>query len=271
MNIGYFLTGTGGFPQGCGGGPVCGLNVLGGHGYYFSSGSKTSDEPSDFSFLSNATAVQISLVAAFGGKNAAGNVWSGDMPTVIGYYDASATSGAGAAASEVPLWGSGIIPQRVGYTFTLTPYANYGLYATVCTATVLQGGVYKCTATQTYYSNTSFDPAGETTHQHFALFAVLDDTETYYIGFEDLLDNTGEGHGDYNDVILRIVTGSPPSSGVINPTGPPIINPTGPPVINPTGGGSLVPEPGTFALASVGLLALLVYRFRRDRASPAVD
>ena len=189
--------------------------------------------------MRNSAAVQISLLGAFCGKNTGGNVWSGNLPTVIGYFDASATTEAAAAASEVPLFAGGTIPQSVGSTFTvIPPYARYGLYAIVCSATaLLPNGAYKGKATQTYYSDANFDPSGETTHQHFALFTLLEDPETYYVGFEDLTNDTGEGHGDYNDVILKIATGqggsSNPSGGNINPLGP----------------ASLVPGSGTFALA----------------------
>src|SRR6516164_11564779 len=104
MNIGYFLTGTGGFPAACGINILCGSNFLGASGAYYASGMPLpADAPNDFSFLRNSTSLQITVLGAYAGKNTAGNLWSGNMPTSIGYYDASLTTTAAAAMSEVQL------------------------------------------------------------------------------------------------------------------------------------------------------------------------
>ncbi|MBV8844855.1 MAG: DUF4114 domain-containing protein [Bryobacterales bacterium] len=251
MNVGYFLTGTGGFPAACGANALCGTNYLGNAGQYYSAGPKVPDDPSDFSFLRTSTAVQITVLGAFAGKNTAGNVWSGNMPTTIGYYDASATTEADAAASEVTLWSPGGIPGAVGTTLPLIPiYSNYGFYETVCTQTVLTSGGYQCVATATFFSNSNLNPVGQTAFQHFALFSLSTNSDTYFIGFEDLPANsTIEGLGDYNDVVLELASGSGGGSGSPITTG--LL-------------GSTVPEPGTLLLVGIGLLGVGGFLARRS-------
>jgi hypothetical protein len=222
MNIGYFLTGTGGFPAGCGSSPLCGANYLGISGQYYSAGLLFNDQPLNFSFLRNSVALQITILGAYS---------PGNMPTSFGYYDASATTLAAAVAIEVTLFASGTIPGAVGTSIKVSPYANYGFFETVCTAAVLSGSTYTCTATQTYFSNSNLNPAGETAHQHFALFNLVNHPEVYFIGVEESPANDPiEGLGDYNDVIIAI--------GDFRPSAPP------------------APEPATFSMIGVGLLVL---------------
>ena len=259
MNIGYFLTGTGGFPAACGINILCGSNFLGASGAYYASGMPLpADAPNDFSFLRNSTSLQITVLGAYAGKNTAGNLWSGNMPTSIGYYDASSTTTAAAAMSEVPLWAAGAIPGAVGTTVNVIPYLDYGFYETVCTATVLVNGAYQCVATATFFSNSNLNPAGETDHQHFAVFTLFGVSGLYYIGFEDLLNhNAVEGAGDYNDVVIRLFAGS--SGGGGGGGG------------GAGGGGSGIgpasplPEPATFSLIGMGLLVMALARSRRAR------
>jgi hypothetical protein len=249
MNIGYFLTGTGGFPAACGTNPLCGTNYLVNAGQYYSASLKTPDDPTDFSFLRNSTAVQITVLsAAFGGKNTAGNFWSGDMPTTIGIYDASAPNAAAAAQSEVTLWSSGSIPGAQGTTLTVTPpYSNYGLYETICTATVLTSRGYKCTATATFFSNSNFNPTGQTAFQHFALFNLSNSSDTYFIGIEDLpAYSTAEGLGDYNDIVLRLVS----VDAVL-------------PLVSVDAPAPTIPEPTTFSMIGIGLLGIGIFLGRR--------
>ncbi|HLH43227.1 MAG TPA: hypothetical protein VKV74_09595 [Bryobacteraceae bacterium] len=240
MNIGYFLTDSGNFPALCTyyGPPstpnsACGTDYLGSQGQYYAQSSNSPNAPSNFGFLSSSLSIQISLLGAYGAKDFANNnPYSGNDPTTFGYYDASQNTLAGATASEVNIYGSGSLPAALGTTQSILPaYANYGFYVTVCQSTVLIGATWVCTATDTYFTNSSLNPAGA--HQQFALFTLASNPTTYFIGVEDNLSyDAVEGWGDYQDIVLKIG-----SSGLAPPL--------------PT------PEPVTFPLVGVGLLALL--------------
>ncbi len=119
-------------------------------------------------------------------------------------------------------------PDSPPDTTTFSPSANYGFYLTSV------GG--------TFFTQSSLNPCGDTSHQHFVVFAqsMASGAETYWIGIEDSTlqqINGNEGClGDYNDMLVRICT-------------------------DPT----VVPEPSTASLAAVGLLLMLGLLHRRRR------
>ena len=119
-------------------------------------------------------------------------------------------------------------PDSPPDTTTFSPSAHYGFYLTSTGAT--------------FFTQSSLNPAGDTSHQHFAVFqqSSTSGAEIYWIGIEDLSlpeQNGNEGClGDYNDMIIRICTD-------------PII----------------VPEPSTASLAVLGLLLMLGLLNRRRR------
>ncbi|MGA2139976.1 MAG: PEP-CTERM sorting domain-containing protein [Verrucomicrobiia bacterium] len=120
-------------------------------------------------------------------------------------------------------------PDSPPDTTTFSPSAHYGFYLTSA------GG--------TFFTQSSLNPCGDTSHQHFAVFeqSMASGAETYWIGIEDLTLhelNKNEGCvGDYNDMLVRICTD--------------------PAVV--------VPEPSTASLAVVGLLLMLGLLHRRRR------
>ena len=104
-----------------------------------------------------------------------------------------------------------------------------------------QYGLYLKGADGTYYTQSSRNPSGDTSHQHFALFQESSATgaESYWIGIEDLslsgLNGAEGSTGDYNDMLIRIASGTP----------------------------QLVPEPSTVVLVLSGALLVLGLRKRR--------
>ena len=104
--------------------PLCGphYTYLGGGARYYSWGLPgPGNAPSDFSLLRNSTSLQITILSAFSPNNTPGNMYSGNMPTSIVYYDPGLTTTAAATASEVPLWGSGAVPQGVRTSLFVMP------------------------------------------------------------------------------------------------------------------------------------------------------
>jgi hypothetical protein len=107
---------------------------------------------------------------------------------------------------------------------SFTPSANYGFWLKG------DGG--------TYYTQSSLNPGGDTSHQHFTVFeqSSTNGAEVYWLGIEDF--NLSEFHGaeggvgDYQDMLVRI-------SGVA------------------------VPEPSTVALVVSSTLLMLGLRRRR--------
>jgi hypothetical protein len=165
------------------------------------------------------------------------NQYAGNDANSFGYYDASQPTVGGAAGTEVPIYGSGAIPGSLGNSQTFLPlYTNYGFYATVCQSTVLIGNFYQCTATSTYFTNEALNPGTENSHQHFALFSLASNPTTFFIGVEDGLNGDAiERNGDFNDIMVRVITGAP---------------------------AAILPEPATFSLIGSGLVGLLFVRSR---------
>ena len=120
-------------------------------------------------------------------------------------------------------------PDSPPDTNTFSPSGNYGFYLTG------SGG--------TYFTQSSLNPCGDTSHQHFAVFeqSAASGAEVYWIGIEDqtlqqLNGNEGCG-GDYNDMVIRLTT-------------------------DPA---AIVPEPSTATLAVAGLLIMLGLLNRRRK------
>ncbi len=118
-------------------------------------------------------------------------------------------------------------PDSAPSTDTFSPSAQYGFY--------LKG------ADGTYYTQSSLNPSGDTSHQHFVIFqgSSTPGAETYWIGIEDLsvsgLNGAEGGSGDYNDMLVHI-------SAEVSPA---------------------VPEPSTVALVLGGFLFVLGLRKHR--------
>jgi hypothetical protein len=92
-----------------------------------------------------------------------------------------------------------------------------------------------CIATNTYFTNSSLNPAGAP--QQFALFTLASNLTTYFIGVEDNLSYDAiEGWGDYQDIVIRVGTSS-----------------------------FGTPEPATFLLVGAGVLGLFKARRRVRR------
>jgi hypothetical protein len=248
MNMGYFLADSGGFPTNCnqfGTDPGCGTSYLGANGEYYAQAANTPNAPSNFSLLSSSIALRITLLGGYASKDVANNnPYAGNYANSFGYYDASQTTAGGAAGTEVPIYASGSIPGSLGNSQSFVPlYANYGFYETVCQSTVLVGSTYQCTATSTYFTNEALNPGAENSHQHFALFSLASNPTMFFIGVEDGLNGDAiEGNGDFNDIMVRLITGAPTTP---------------------------LPEPATFALIGSGLVGLLFARSRLgNRYSP---
>lgn len=107
----------------------------------------------------------------------------------------------------------------------------------------LQYGFYlKSGNAGTFYTQSSLNTSGDTSHQHFAVFreSAVTGAEIYWIGIEDLtvsaLNRNEGGVGDYNDMLIRLSPLSPPNE---------------------------VPEPSTALLVLSGTLLLAGLRLRR--------
>ncbi|MBY0522228.1 MAG: PEP-CTERM sorting domain-containing protein [Gemmataceae bacterium] len=195
LNVGYFLTKTGGF-AGNSASPNLSTSSL----QFWGTGSGGSDSAEALSTIFAVTSALHLEVAGYSGVNE------------FGWYNTS-----DAAGSEVlhTLFSGPTSPVTTGPTFS--PSGSFGLYLKTV------GG--------TYFSESSRNGAGETTHQHFAIFK---DTATgkLWIGVEDLpLTGTGvENGGDYNDMVVSL---------------------------------SAVPEPSSMALLTLGALSFAGYGLRR--------
>jgi hypothetical protein len=184
-NIGYFLTGTGGFSGGTDYNP---------QGYLSQPG--TPDMPANFDLARTTNSLQITLLGTD----------TTDRTDVFGYYDASQTTTAGAEATEHPLFDTtssvtGSTTVNLASSLAASGITNYGFYMVKC------ADHPACTQTYTFFSNSALDIAsGDSAgHQHFALFNSAADPNVFYLGSEDWFwSGPVENLGDYNDMVFLI-------------------------------------------------------------------
>jgi hypothetical protein len=185
MNIGYVLTDSGGLE---GTPSVIGTDTVA-DDFTAADGA----DPASFSFVSAATAYNISLIFADSsldtGKAAQG--------TVFGYYVGS---------TFTPIY----TPDNTNSPIDTLPFDpttagnSYGFYATVCY------GAGACEIYTTGNGN-SGNSSGAADWNHFALFELA--SGNYVIGFEDGNSFGGEAYGDYNDVVVELsAAGDPPQA-----------------------------------------------------------
>jgi hypothetical protein len=96
-------------------------------------------------------------------------------------------------------------PASVGAIVTFTPSVQYGYYLTSAYG-------------ETYYTQSSLNPSGDATQQHFALFRSTDPTQDkIWVGAEDLPVRCAayEMGGDYNDMVVEIVGTPEPATGFL--------------------------------------------------------
>jgi hypothetical protein len=98
-------------------------------------------------------------------------------------------------------------PNAAPFDTTFTPTAQYGFYLKS------SGG--------TYFTQSSLNTAGDTAHQHFAVFqqSGVPGAEAYWLGIEDQnvseLNGREAGSGDYNDMLLHITFDNAPEPSTL--------------------------------------------------------
>jgi hypothetical protein len=221
MNVGYFLTGSGGFSGDTDYDPLGYLSQNNGVG--------SPDQPTNISLSHAPTSPLVTVLGSF----------TKDTTDVIGYYNASATTAAAAALTEIPLFGPGALSAGANASLSdLSNGENYGFYITkncysYCPAGDTSGQI-------TWFSNDSLNTSDAGEEQ----FAIFDSSTSgiFYLGVEDwgLSGGTGlEANGDYNDIIFELDTNIPGG-----------------------GGQTTLPEPASISLMGAGLLGLGLSRFR---------
>ena len=107
-----------------------------------------------------------------------------------------------------PLFGG---PDSPPETVTFAPSADYGFY--------LKDGT-----SGTFFTQSSLNPKGDTSHQHFAIFeqSAVSGAEVYWLGIEDQttseLNKAEGGYGDFNDMLIRISAIVPQTESVPEPS-----------------------------------------------------
>lgn len=181
-NIGYFLTGTGGFASN-----ASAPDIPVGSLQYYASGTGTSID--NVSFTSVGLALNISIIGIFTGADFE------DFEIGIVNYTTN---------TRTVLF-DGVVPVGLGETNTITLPAgtSYGFY------------MVRIAEEETYHTQSQFNVSAEPnplTHQHFAIFqTTLAGLQTFFVGIEDWHRSAEEGAGDYQDVVLQVTVTPEPS------------------------------------------------------------
>lgn len=214
-------------------------------------GTNTVVPNQEFSFVSQGTALQLSVIFAYSGLDCP----VGTSPCNTGQYTSIGTyilanGSCGSNCLFTPTVAVNGVGQNLGTATTPVtdpndnPTTAYGYYATVCYS--FSGGV--CNASITYTTGAgnftnSTNPAllNALDWNHFAFFDLANGQMVF--GFEDGLTTSGatlgsEGIGDFNDVVFTV---------------------TGNQVLY----SSTTPEPGTIAIMGLGLAGLGLIGRRR--------
>jgi hypothetical protein len=197
MNIGYGLTGTGGFASSI---LTMGETTTGATDLT----NGLADVP--FSFVRNAAAYNISLLYANSGLNT-GHSWlqgTAAVGSVIGYYVGS---------TFTPIYTVGQTTSVTG-TQAFNPGGSgtvYGFYDTICYA--VSAGVCTDFATYTTGGQTVGNDTGGSAWNHFALFQLA--SGSYVLGFTGQNGVFGEYHGDYQDTVIEISLAPEPGTVAI--------------------------------------------------------
>jgi hypothetical protein len=189
LNVGYYLTGTGGYA-----GSPYGANSPG-----LSPGSVT--------WYGDPTNV---------GQNQAAPVLAGypSSPGEVIEATLHLTLSANWALNELG-WYALSSPSTLNPLFTGGPGYGTGGPGETAFVPTEPFGLYLKTPTGTYYTDSSLNPLGERNSQHFAMFVGPDGT--YYFGVEDARGfNRVERSGDYNDVVFSLGRAGPPGGGPID-------------------------------------------------------
>jgi hypothetical protein len=180
MNIGYALTGTGGFASSI---LLTGETMAGATDLT----SGTADVP--FRFVRAATAYNIVLLYANGGENTGGNAGNGVVGSSFGFYTGSTSS---------VIYNVNQTTSPTGLqSFNPTSAGNsWGFFDIVC---------YAANSCETYTTGDGNGGAypGGAGWNHFALFQLADGN--IVIGFTGQNGVFGEYHGDYQDTVIELI------------------------------------------------------------------
>jgi hypothetical protein len=181
MNIGYYMTNTGGY-AGCS--SNCGPGSLPFWGGAYTPGTGGAVADPNFYFTKTDHGQLAALTIEIAGHA---------NTNVFGWFETNST-GTTTGATHVLFTG----PQGAGASANFVPTAYYGYYMTTASG-------------QTFYTLSSSDIIGQNpAFQHFAIFKEGD--PSYWIGVEDL---SAGSDRDYNDMVIHVTATSPEPGSLV--------------------------------------------------------